>query len=273
MYTRILPKKSHFANFKAYLDKNIFYTILIMAGGVHMQNKPNIRITPIFDQSVGTVWSDFTRIELSCDREYGFSVNDISKKRILLGHEVDWKCEKNNFAFAAYDGIKIVGFSTGYQMNEKDMYLRNLYVNPKYKGLGIGKALLEQSERSAILKAKKMTVISLFGALGFYEKYGYSIRDKSNCEKKLPEEIIGVVPVFKSIDGLRNVNINLDIDIKDFEQYKTMPMFAYVSLKREIDGLAVNTKTGETKIWTNPNKRGMKDFYEKKLLAALAKVR
>lgn len=232
-----------------------------------------IIISPVFDQSVGTVWSNFAQIELSCDREYGFSVGPVDKRRILLGYETDWKYEKNNFAFVAYDGIKIVGFATGYQDNKTDMYLRNLYVNPKYKGMGIGKSLLEQSERNAALVADNMTIVSLSGALGFYEKYGYSIRDKSNCEKKLPKDIIGVVPVFKSIDCFRDIKINLDIDITELERNKNLPMFAYVSLGREIDGLAVKTKAANTKIWTNPNKRGMKDFYEKKLLAALAKVR
>ena len=232
-----------------------------------------IIISPVFDQSAGNIWSDFTRIELLCDCEYGFSVGTVDKKRILLGHETDWKCKKNNFAFAAYDGIKIVGFATGYQGNETDMYLRNLYVAPTYKGNGIGKALLEQSERHATLVSDKMTIVSLSGALGFYEKYGYSIRDKSNCEKELPENIIGVVPLFESIDSLRDVKINLDIDIMELQQNKNLPIFAYVSLGREIDAIAIKTKTGKDKIFTNPGKSGMTDFYEKKLLAALAKVR
>ena len=238
-----------------------------------MSVNKNIMIAPIFDQSVGTVWSDFTRIELSCDCEYGFDVGAIAKKRILLGHESDWKYEKNNFAFAAYDGIKMVGFTTGYQEKTKDVYLRNLYVAPKYKGFGLGKRLLEQSERYASLITDKMTVISLPGALGFYEKRGYSIRDKSNCEKFLPDEFIGVVPLFKSLGSLRDMKFNLDVDIAEFEQYKNMPMFAYVSLGRKIDGLAIETGASGTKIWTNPTKSGMKDFYEKRLLTALAKVR
>ena len=237
-----------------------------------MSANKNVMIAPIFDQSVGNIWSDFTRIELSCDREYGFDVSTFAKKRILLGHESDWKYRKNNFAFAAYDGIKMVGFASGYQDN-KNMYLRNLYVGSKYKGFGIGKRLLEQSEHYASLISDKMTVISLFGALGFYGKSGYAIRDNSNGEKFLPKSIIGVVPVFKSIDCLRNVKINLDIDTKELEQNGNIPMFAYVSLEREMDGLVVKTKTGDTKIWTNPKKQGMKDFYEKRLLTALEKVR
>ena len=238
-----------------------------------MSVNKNVIIAPIFDKSFDGVWSDFTRIELLCDRENGLSVSNIDKKRILLGHEVDWKYQKNNFAFAAYDGIEMVGFATGYQENITDMYLHNLYVVPKYKGLGIGKSLLKQSERNATMNADKMTVVSLSEALGFYEKHGYNILNKRNCEKKLPENITGVIPVFESIDWLCNIKINLDIDTVELEQYKNLPMFAYVSLGREIDGVAVKTKIGDTKIWINPNKQGEKDFYEKKLLAALAKVR
>ena len=238
-----------------------------------MQSKPNIRISPIFDQSVGNIWSDFTRIEVACDLKYDYQVSKETKVYIRNRNAEEWKNQKYTFAFGAYNGKKMVGFASGYRENKQEMYLHNLYVLPEYKGKGIGKTLLEQCERNATLVTDKMMLISLPGALSFYEKHKYDIRDERNCEKFLPKEIIGVVPVFKSIDWLQNVKINLDVDIAEFEQYKNLPMFAYVSMGRAIDALGIRVPDGEDKIWTNPKKSGMKDFYEKKLLNALSKVR
>ena len=273
MYTGILPKKSVFANFKAYLDKNIFYTILIMAGGVYMQTKPNILITPIFDQSAGTVWFDFLRIETLCHQNYGYKVNKETKIDIYNRNVNEWEKQKYTFAFGAYDGNKMVGFASGYREDQQEMYLHNLYVMPEYKGRGIGTALLEQCEHNARLVTDYMTVVSLNEALGFYEKCGYSIYDKRNCEKKLQKDSIGIIPVFKSIDYFHDVDIGLDGDITELKQCKNLPMFAYTSLGRRIDAVALRSLTGENKIWTNSKKYGMKDFYEKKLLGALEKVR
>lgn len=239
-----------------------------------MQSKLDITISPIFNQSIGGVWSDFARIEMCCDEEVcGFKINDADRQRIYDRNIEEWESQKYTFAFGAYDGKKMVGFASGYRESKQGMYLHNLYVLPKYEGKGIGKSLLEQCERNAALITNKMTLVSLFDALGFYEKYGYSVRDKRKGEKKLPKEFVGVVPVFKSIGWLRNVKFNLDVDISDLDQYKNQPMFAYVSLGREIDGLGIKTSNGEDKIWTNPKKSGMKDFYERRLLSALAKVR
>ena len=238
-----------------------------------MQNKPNIRIVPIFDQSVGGIWSDFTRIEVACDLKYDYQVDQKTRLYIYNRNAEEWKNQKYTFAFGAYDGKRMVGFASGYRENKQAMYLHNLYVLPEYEGKGIGKSLLEQSERNASLITDKMTLVSLNGALGFYEKCKYDIRDERNCEKKLPKEFIGVVPVFKSIGWFCDVKYNLVIGVSELDQYKNLPMFAYVSLGRAIDGLGIRMPNGEDKIWTNPKKLGMKDFYEKKLLSALAKVR
>ena len=237
-----------------------------------MQVKPDIRIVPIFDQSVDGIWSDFAHIEMYCHKYvYGFNANKKNVQRIYDRNFEEWEKQEYTFAFGAYNGKKMVGFASGYRENNQEMYLHSLYVLPEYECKGIGKSLLEQSERNASLITNKMTLVSLFGALGFYKKHGYSVRD--NCEKELSKEIIGVVPVFKSLHCLRDVKMNIDANIKDFERYKNLPMFAYVSLGREIDGLGIRTPNGENKIWTNPKKSGMKDFYEKKLLGALEKVR
>lgn len=238
-----------------------------------MKAKPEITIVPVFDQSKGDVWSEFTRIEMLCDKiTCGYKVGAKDKKRIYDQHVFEWKYEPYNFAFAAYDGDKMVGFASGYRETRQDMYLHNLYVEPEYNGLGIGKNLLAQSERAAALVTDNMTLMSLSGALKFYEHCGYGIHDRRNCEKGLSKEIIGVVPVFKSTGWLRVKN-KTDFDKSFFARYKYAPVFAYVSLGREMDAIAARTPDGEIQMWANEKKRGMKDFYEKQLLRALVKVR
>ncbi len=238
-----------------------------------MSANKNITFSPIFDQSVGSVWFNFLRIETLCNLKYGYKVDTEAKIDIYNRNVQEWKKQKYTFAFGAYNGDKMVGFASGYREDKQEMYLHNLYVMPEYKGKGIGKALLEQCELNATLITDKLTLISLDGSLGFYKKCGYAIRDERNCEKKLPEEIMGGVPVFKSVSWFRNVNINLGINIAELEKYKNVPMFAYVSLNRQIDAVAFRTLAGEDKIYINPKKSGMKYFYERKLLSALAKVR
>ena len=238
-----------------------------------MQAQPEIKIIPVFDQRQRGIWRDFTRIEMLCDREkYRCNMNTEDENRIYYGHILNWTGQKNNFAFAAYDGVKMIGFASGYLANSSDMYLQNLYVEPKYNGMGIGGHLLEHAENCANLVAKNMTLISLNGAISFYKQHGYINYDNRNMLKKLPLQILGTIPVFKPM-GRLNAKIKTEFDKAVVKECKNRPVFVYVSQNREIDGIAVKTKSGENKIWLNGAKRSMHDFYQKQLLRALEKVR
>ena len=235
----------------------------------------DIRIVPIFNQMKNPkIWTDFTRLEMLCDTvKYGYSVDNSDKKRIYDGHVNDWKNEKYNFAFAAYDDKIMVGFVNGFIENRSEMYLRNLYVNPQYNGIGIGKRLLEQSERAANLIVSNMSVRSLSGAVSFYADCGYETPDDRYMLKKLPHSLIGVVPVFKTMLGGMRAKIKAPYDKKILRQCKNQPIFVYVTPDREIDAVAVQTPDKEITIWTNEHNRGMADFYRKQLLRAFEKIK
>ena len=240
-----------------------------------MQTRQNIRIVPIFNQAANPkIWSDFTRLEMLCDTvKYGYQSDDSDKKRIYEGHMDNWIYKRYNFAFAAYDENIMVGFANGFLENRSEMYLRNLYVNPQYNGIGIGKRLLEQSERVANLVVSNMSVISLNGAVSFYETCGYENPDNRYMLKKLPQNLIGVVPVFKTLLGGMRAKVKAPYDRKLVRQCKNQPIFVYVTPDREIDGVAVRTPDKEIKIWINERNRGMIDFYKKQLMQAFEKVK
>ena len=238
------------------------------------KNKINFEIIPIFDQSADSrIWHDFTEIELKCDSEkYNYHVDDSDRCRIYKSHMYDWTHCKNNMSFAAYSGEQMVGFATAYK-EKSGMYLRNLYVNPSFNGMGIGHQLLDKTEKASALVSDLMELVSLNGAVTFYESHGYTNFDNRTMNKKLPESVIGVVPVFKWYKSLR-AQIKLDVDNSLLIHNKNQPIFVYVAPGREIVGVAVRTTENKDVIWTsNKNGKEMACFYENQLLKALSKIR
>lgn len=235
-----------------------------------MKAKSNIKFVPIFDQSADKIWSEFVRIEMLCDAQYGFE-NEANS--IYESHVCEWRTQKYNFAFGAYDGVKMVGFANGYRDGTNGMYLHNLYVDPKYQGMKIGTQLLLQSERAATLYSDKMTLMALKESVAaFYEKYGYHTHNRRYMMKTLPEQVLGVVPVFQPKAKLK-VKIETVFPDIVLEKCKNRPLFIYQAPKGEISGIALKMVDGDDKIWVNQSKRGMCDFYEQQLLRALSKVK
>ena len=229
-----------------------------------MKAQPDITILPVFDQSVGNIWADFARVQKTCCFYDSYDIYESQKKK--------WELHDYNFAFAAYDGLKMVGFASGYMYDSDCMYLQDLYVEPEYQGMKIGSQLLKQSERAAAIVARSMSASTTEEPVAdFYEKNGFTNYDCRNMLKYLPKKIIGVVPVFKP-RALKPVS-KVEFNKKIVKQCKHKPIFIYVNDKYEIDGIAVRTPDNEDKIWVNKDKVGMKDFYAKRLLKALSNVR
>lgn len=276
LFIEILPKKSQFANLNACIDKNVFYTIFIVCGGVHML-KTDFEIIPIFNQPANPrVWHDFTELEMRCDSEkYNYSVDDRDRTRIFKGHMDDWMHQKYNMAFAAYRGEQMLGFASGFEDpdSKSEIYLHNLYVDPKLNGMGIGRQLLEKMEKAASLVSEYMDLISLNGALSFYESCGYKNFDDRYLFKKLEKIPVGVIPVFKWRKKMR-AKLNMDVDYGLLQHSKNQPIFVYVSYGKEIDGVALKLPDGKDVVWVNQNKgQSMAEFYKQQLLKALSKVR
>lgn len=241
-----------------------------------MQIKPEIKIVPVFDQASDTkIWSDFARLELlcrkveyNCEEEKGYNA-----QVIMNGHKRTWE-ENKSIAFAAYDGKKMVGFAKCHSTEDKkEIYFSNLYVDPQYKGLGIGKQLLRQRERAAALFYYYVSLEALNEkVVPFFEKQGYKNENNRYMRKDLPEHMVGVVPVFKALCGLR-AKIKVDYDKELVKQCKNQPLFVYVTYTGEIDAIAARTPDKSVHVWTNQHKRGMSEFYEKLLLSAMSNVK
>lgn len=84
--------------------------------------------------------------------------------------------ELNYFNFGIYDDEKLIGGAAGI-IQFGWYFLEELWVDEKYRGTGLGNALLEQIEKCA----RKNNCIGVrtetwdFQARGFYEKHGYQV--------------------------------------------------------------------------------------------------
>lgn len=240
-----------------------------------MQTKPEIKIVPVFDQASNPkIWSEFARIEMLCrTTEYNYAQQENIAQNIINGFKRVWE-QKDNIAFAAYDGQKMVGFAKCHSTEDPcEIYFSDLYVNPQYKGLGIGKRLLEQRERASGIFYSYISLLALNEKVAsYFVKRGFNNYDNRYMTKKLPERVIGVIPVFQPLVKLR-AKTKVKYDKAIVNQCKNCPVFVYVNDKFEIDGVAVETPDKEVKIWVNESKRGMVDFYKKMLLNAINNVR
>ncbi|MBO4745528.1 MAG: GNAT family N-acetyltransferase [Alphaproteobacteria bacterium] len=182
-----------------------------------------------------------------------------------------WNMESNVFAFAAYVGDEMVGFTTG-SLNGANMFTRSLYVLPQYQGCGIGSSLLNSAENAASLVSPKMELFSLAGAVSFYQNRGYKntvVLGRVMKIKKL-SNATGVQPVFKWCDKLQS-KLNLKFDANLLQKNKHQPIFVYVNDQQKIDGIAVQTPNGEQQIKVNPKAKISSPIYTQKLSDALSR--
>ena len=214
----------------------------------------NFEIVPIFNQT-GPVWNEFARIESACDKVLGYSVNKDDTNRMIKNYMRDWYENKYNFAFGAYYNQTMIGFTKGFMGDEfHEVYLSNLYVLPKYQKKGVGTKLLKTAERASSIVADRISLIPLIGACGFYEiKNGYENRYGDQI-KDLSPFVSGIMPVFQWIKRDFNVAFNIKADGKLLRHNKHQPIFMYLNDYGAVDGVALQTKTGENKIWTDINR-------------------
>lgn len=233
----------------------------------------NIQIKPIFNQTE-PIWQEFTRIELLCDSvKYGLNCDEQDYQRIMSSHEIEWKLEKKNFAFAAYDESKMVGFTNGFLLKKGDMYLRNLYVEPEYNGMGIGSKLLKLAENEAILHKPAISGVALDQAVSFYLQKGYVNYDIRYVLKELSKIPVGVVPLFGAYVTSMRLKNKVSYDKTVLKKCKNQPAFIYVNPVKEIDAIAVLTPENEKIIWVNDKKPEYFNLYKRELSRALDKSR
>ena len=162
-------------------------------------NKMNITISRLnLDE-----WSKYKKLRLealknepsSFSSSYEDSLkspNDKWKEELQKSHNED-----SIVMFFAKDGGRLVGMIGAFwQDKEKTKHIGNIfgvYVNPGYRGKGIGKLLMEAilnklNDMPQIEKIKLGVVMQQTPALKLYEKYGFKIIGKCTKELKIGNE-------------------------------------------------------------------------------------
>ena len=88
---------------------------------------------------------------------------------------------KNNGLFVACEGDRLLGFALIQDGEEDFMWLDVLAVNPEYQGQGVGRALLDFTQRFILEHGKTEcrlnTNVKFERTLGIYLRYGFEIYD------------------------------------------------------------------------------------------------
>lgn len=215
-------------------------------------------IVPIFYPDA-KICEDFERIELLCDTYLGNVYTEEYRQSCAEYHRNNID-EENAFAFAAYHKNQKVGFTDGY-VQDDSMNLDSLFVDPTFFRSGIGNKLLKVSEQAASLVKSDMSLLPLFNAIGFYQRYGYEYgKDGTHMMKSLPRMTSGIVPVFKWSDVLQE-KLNFKFDTKMLQQYEHQPIFVYVNPAQRIDGVATRLANGKDFIKYNDRTDKVKAKY------------
>ena len=230
-----------------------------------MKNKKtDFKIVPVFKQAK-PIWVDFVHIET---KVLNYDVDIAGQKHVLSGYAQNWRQDKYSFAFAAYYKNQMIGFAKGCLGEQDETFLDHLYVLPEYRKWGVGSQLLNAMEQASCLVAYKMSLYPLSGSMKFYDKHKYTSWHHYMI-KDVPNFTNCVIPVFQWIVRSFHSKFNVDVDNSLIRQNKHQPIFVHLNKYGEVDGVAVRTKGGENKIWT--------DVYQNKcrykLLNALNKVK
>lgn len=156
-----------------------------------------IKILPIFNQSAPGIWDDMLRVRIAAMRyNYNIRLTSAEKSDAMSEFHDSWNRLSHNFAFAAYDGERMVGCLNG-DIQKQTAYIRHLYILPEYQGKQIGAGLLRAAENAVSLSARQADIIALAGAEKFYRRMGYnSPVNTNNYVKQLTAPKCRSVPIF-----------------------------------------------------------------------------
>ena len=109
-------------------------------------------------------------------------INDEDQRTLEQNlHSFDYELTNTNnnkkISFGYYDQNKLVAGITAKIEGYKILYIETLFVDIKYRHLGIGKNLMMQMEQRAIFEGIKVIRLDTYSwqALGFYQKLNYKI--------------------------------------------------------------------------------------------------
>lgn len=164
---------------------------------VACMNVKNVTISPIFYQTPD-VRRDFVSVQ--CDG----GLREGGGDQLLGAYEYCWKKYRGHMAIGAFDSGKMVGFSAGYQHDDKkSFYISDLYALSSVRKSGVASALLGglESAASVYYPAVCLDIVdSDFDLAGMYNRRGYEFVDGNlrRMSKGLSGNLEGVVPIFKT---------------------------------------------------------------------------
>ena len=217
-----------------------------------------ITIKPIFNQAEPMVWENFAEIEMSARAEYGHMFMDGAFNNLWLTHHDDWQQLPENIAFGAYNGDTMIGFVKGFLVESHEFKLDSLFVDPGYRGLGVGKNLVNSFENAVSLKGSYIQGVAYDGARGFYKKQKYSVIGGKNDNPKFTKKLLfptGVVPVFDKwrTSAFRIKLAKVPVDTALLKKSRHQPMFVHADNQHQIDVVGLRTRDGENLVWLSPN--------------------
>ena len=99
--------------------------------------------------------------------------------------------EKNDILIAAFDEDKILGCSILTKIDDRHIRLRQMAVQKNLQGKGIGESIISFAEIIARDKGYKiLTMHARDTAIGFYEKFGYTVKGEQFEEVKTKHHIM-----------------------------------------------------------------------------------
>ncbi|MCL2537935.1 MAG: GNAT family N-acetyltransferase [Alphaproteobacteria bacterium] len=155
----------------------------------------DIKIFPIFEQTP-QIWAQFAEIQFAAMSDYYYLSKETPGQ---IADEIGgyYGRSPENFAFGAYDGAKMVGFTFGKVNDGRGAHLAGRYLMRKYQKHGIGTRLMDAAERVSALYSDTIRLINIKDRPKFYGERGYE-KDGVHMVKKL-EPIDGSVPLFHSM--------------------------------------------------------------------------
>ena len=198
-----------------------------------------IKIIPIFNQSAPGIWDEFLDLRINAMRttcNHIMSPDEIASANTEFRRS--WARLKHNFAFAAYDGDRMIGCIHG-DCQKNSSFIRHLYIAPEYQKQGLGCSLLAYAEQATSLLAIRTDIVALPNAEKFYRHYGYSsplhtnnyfkdIKGRASCN---------TVPLFSCPPSLARKISGLSPDFKpEFVNVEHLPAYVHFDNKLNITG-------------------------------------
>lgn len=198
-----------------------------------------VKIIPIFDQAAPGIWDSFVGLRVNAMRTTcNHNMSDQEITNAFQELRSSWGRLKHNFAFAAYDGERMVGCIHG-DCQKRTAFVRHLYVAPEYQHQGIGFSLLSAAEHSSALVASKTDIVALPKAEKFYQRYGYTSPLKTNNYFKdiKGKQACSVVPLFSCSPSLAKQLAKFSPEFKpEYVNQGHCPAFVYCDYKMQIGG-------------------------------------